>query len=160
MNLLDIVYEHQHLLHKKRSLDMDVSLDEADGARLLGLGRLLKGEYLGVERPGAATLLHPIPAQFTRPAGFGAGEIRSVSANGMAVVTAHPSSIGERTIVRIADPLAGVEYVFPGKVVWVHDNVMGVGFDGVPSKAPFLLPTRTGWRRGVSFGGDTETICA
>lgn len=158
MNLLDIVYEHQALLHRKQS--MDIPLDESENARLLGLDRLLKGEYLGVARPTLATMLHPIPAQFTRSGGFGAGEIRSVSSNGMAVVTAHPCDVGQRTIVRIADPLAGVEYVFPGKVIWVHDNVMGVGFDGLPTKAPFLLPTRSGWRRGVRFGGETETICA
>lgn len=158
MNLLDTVYEYQQLLHKKHS--MDIPLDDAENARLLGLDRLLKGEYLGVDRPALATMLHPIPAQFTRPGGFGAGEIRSVSSNGMAVVTSHPSSVGERTIVRIADPLAGFEYVFPGKVVWIHDNVMGVGFDGMPSRTPFLLPARTSWRRAVRFGGDTETISA
>jgi len=158
MNLLDIVFEHQELLHRKQSVD--APLDDAENARLLGLDRLLKGEYLGVEQPSLATLLHPIPAQFTRPGGFGAGEIRSVSANGMAVVTSHPAAIGERTIVRIADPLAGVEYVFPGKVVWVHDNVMGVGFDGLPTRAPFLLPTRTSWRRGMHFASDVETISA
>ena len=78
----------------------------------------------------------------------------------MAVVTSHAAGIGDRTIVRIADPLAGVEYNFPGKVVWVHDNVMGVGFDGLPTRAPFLLPTRTGWRRGMHFASDVETISA
>jgi hypothetical protein len=153
MNLLDVVYEFQSLLHKQRSLD--IPLDEAEKARLVGLDLLLRGDHAEM-----TTLLHPIPAQFTRPGGFGAGEIRSINANGMALVTSHPSLVGTRTIVRIADPLRGVEYVFPGQIVWVDGNVMGVGFDGMPTAAPFLLPTRTGWRRDVRFGGPDETLVA
>ena len=158
MNLLDIVFEFQSLLHKQRSLDLP--LGESEKARLVGLDRLLRGDYLGVRRLEMATLLHPIPAQFTRPGGFGAGEIRSINANGMAVVTSNPSLIGTRTVVRIADPLRGVEYAFPGQVVWVEGNVMGVGFDGMPTSEPFLLPTRAGWRRDVRFGGGDETLVA
>jgi hypothetical protein len=158
MNLLDIVYEFQSLLHKQRSLDLP--LDESEKARLVGLDRLLRGDYLGPRSAEMTALLHPIPAQFTRPGGFGAGEIRSISANGMAIVTSHPGTIGTRTVVRVADPLRGVEYIFPGQVVWNDGNVMGVGFDGVPTSAPFLLPTRAGWRRDVRFGGPDETLVA
>src|SRR5690606_22716487 len=122
MNLLEIVYEYQYLLHRRQS--MGLPLDDHERARLVGLDRLLRGDYMGSGRTEMTRLLHPIPAQFTRPGGFGAGEIRDVNGNGMAIVTSHPSVIGTRTAVRIADPLGGVEYMFPGRVVWVQNLVM------------------------------------
>ncbi len=158
MNLLDTVYEYQHLLQKQQSYE--IPLDEGERARLLGLERLLRGDYLGLKSREMTRLLHPIPAQFTRPGGFGAGEIRDVNGNGMALVTSQPSTMGNRTIVRIADPLGGFEYVFPGHVVWVQNQVMGVAFDGMPTRAPFLLPTPTKWRRDVRFGAKDETLVA
>lgn len=158
MNLLDIVYEYQNLLHRQQSIGLPLGAHER--ARLFGLDRLLRGDYMGSGRTEMTRLLHPIPAQFTRPGGFGAGEIRDVNGNGMAIVTSQPSVIGTRTAVRIADPLGGAEYLFPGQVIWVQNLVMGVAFDGMPTKAPFLLPTPTKWRRDVRFGGTDETLCA
>src|SRR5688500_202387 len=102
MNLLDVVFEYQELLQREHGLD--IPLDEGDRARLVGLDRLLRGDYMGIRQTEMARLLHPIPVQFTRPGGFGAGEIRDVNGNGMAVVTSQPSTIGSRTIVRVADP--------------------------------------------------------
>jgi len=149
-NLLEIVYEYQLLHHKERSLD--VPLDESERARQLGLGRLLKGEYMGSgSRSEVRRSTAPLPAQFTVPGGFGSGEIRNLSAHGAAIVTARPPKRGTRTILRVADPTAGFEYVFPATVVWSGHGIIGVVFDGTPNRTPFLAPSPDSWR-GMRLG--------
>ena len=148
VNLLETIWEYQQLVHKEESLGIE--LDEDEQAKLLGLRRLLRGEYMGAvvpERPERHEGSTPIPVQFTEPGGFAIGEIRSLSANGIAIVTNRPPLEDTRTVLRVADPRRGWEYVFPGRVVWRKDRVIGVVFDGVPTRNPFLLPSDS-WRPG------------
>jgi hypothetical protein len=146
LNLLESIWEYQLLLNKDRTLDIE--LDSAEQAQLVGLRRMLRGEYEGFSTPQRADHeSDPIPVQLTVPGGFAAGEIRSVSANGMAIVTNHPPARDTRTILRVADSRRGWEYVFPGRVVWKNGRVIGVAFDGVPTRHPFLMPSDS-WRPG------------
>jgi len=150
VNLLDSIYEYQSLLHRSES--MEIPLDAEERARLEGLRRLLRGDYLGLAANQNSDEPRPVPVQLTVPGGFATGEVRSMSAKGMALVSNRPISEGMRTILRVADPLRGFEYVFPGRVVWRSGRILGVAFDGLPSKTPFLVPTDS-WRPGrVRFG--------
>src|SRR5688500_2335942 len=131
LHLLDMIYEYQLLRTKEERLQ--IPLDDEERARVIGLERLLVGDPppRGEARRKTPRLLEPLPVQFTLPGGFGSGEIRNISGGGMAIVTARPPAIGTRTIVRVADATAGVEYVFPGRVVWRAVDgkpTMGVAF--------------------------------
>jgi hypothetical protein len=152
---LDLVLEYQTLVQKERTLD--IPLDSVDRARLLGLERLLKGQYLGQHAGVNGTrLVEPLPVQFTVPGGFRSGELRNVSAGGMAIVTDQAPVLKMRTIVRVTDPDRAAEYVFPGRVVWLSGRVVGVAFDGLPTRA--LTPAaQSTWRSYVRFGAKATT---
>jgi len=141
-DLLDSVYEYQRLAAKEGVLG------EEEKARLVGLETLLRGDYAGGEstreRARRAT---PLPVQFTVPGGFARGEMHSISMRGVAVVGTKGVPHGTRTVLRIADPIRGTEYTFPGTVVWHRGKVIGIAFDGVPSKTAFLSPSTAAWRR-------------
>jgi hypothetical protein len=151
MSLLDVVYEYQLLRAKMETLD--IPLDDGERARLVGLASLLRGEDLegpGVNMPRVAG---PMPVQFTVPGGFAAGEIRAVGGEGFAVGTTRPPAVGMRTIVRVAEPRAGHEYVFPCRIVWTNGPMMGLAFDGVPTRTAHVPPSLASWRSGMRFGG-------
>lgn len=150
LNVLDLVFEYQHLLHKEQTLEIE--LDESERARLVGLERLLRGQYLGRAEPSKGTrLLEPVPVQFTIPGGFCAGELRNVSAGGVAIVTDRAPEIGTRTILRVGDA-THFEYVFPGRVVWSNGRVLGVAFDGMPTRTLFTADDSGAWKSNVLLG--------
>jgi hypothetical protein len=98
----------------------------------------------------------PLPAELTIPGGFGAGEIHSLSGRGVAIVTNQAIPCGTRTILRIADPDLGLEFVFPGTIVWGRGKVLGVAFDGEPSRTPFLDGGHASWRHAMRLGAIVE----
>ena len=131
--LLDAVYEYQRLLHRRKALG--IALDPEDSARISALRRLLAGQAEG--RPSTSPgqrLEEPLPVHLTVPGGFRAGQLRSVSAGGMALVVRVPRGV-RRTVVQVSDASSGSEYVFPGRVVWSNRTVVGVSFDGPPSRS-------------------------
>ena len=135
-NLLSMIYEHQLLRSKER--DLDIVLDDAERVRLMGLARLLRGETPDPRQRVFARVKMTLPVQFTRPGGFESGEIRDLSGGGFLILTARPQEIGTRVIVRVEDPQAGCEYVFPCVVRWRAlrgPGRMGVALDGVPSRS-------------------------
>ncbi len=85
--------------------------------------------------------------------------MHSISRRGVAVVSAKAVERGTRTVIRVADPRRGIEYIFPGTVVWHRDKVLGIAFDGVPSVNPFLSPSTSPWRRPF-FGALAEPLVA
>src|SRR5687767_2529568 len=159
LHLLEMIYEYQWLRTKEERLS--IPLEDDERARLIGLERLLVSEPPGREaRRKTPRLPTPLPVQFTVPGGFGSGELRNVSGGGMAILTVRPPVVGTRTIVRIAEATTGMEYVFPARVVWRTMDArpaMGIAFDGVPSQAPFLAPTRGAWRRELRLGAARST---
>ena len=105
----------------------------------------------------------PLSVQFTLPGGFGAGQLRNASGGGLAIVTATPGALGQRTIVRVGIVAAGVEYVFPCRVMWVQKGqqpAMGVAFDGVPSRTHIPSFGGDAWRSPLALGGRRTTPIA
>jgi len=152
--ILEMIYEYQLLLAKEARLS--IALDDDEKARLVGLSRILVGDSGADPRRAMPRLPAPLSVQFTVPGGFGSGVACNISGGGLSVTTTYPAPIGVRTIVRIADSVTGIEYVFPGRIAWrVRDGStfrVGVAFDGVPARAPFMTPPRGVWRDEVRFG--------
>jgi hypothetical protein len=92
------------------------------------------------------------PVQFTTPHGFGVGHVRDLGGGGLTVTTRKPLTPGQRTVVRLADPTGGREFVFPCKVIWSRlgsDPAMGLAFDGVPMRMSFRVPADGEWSVGL-----------
>ncbi|RLB56338.1 MAG: hypothetical protein DRJ42_03605 [Deltaproteobacteria bacterium] len=153
-DLLDAVYEFQRLASR------EPDLDETESARAVGLERLLRGSYAGGRSSRErAREQNPLPVQFTVPGGFARGQLHSLSSRGMAIASLSAPAEGTRTVLRVADPRRGVEYTFPGRVVWQRGKVLGIAFDGLPSRHPFLARANAAWRR-VSFAFRGEPLVA
>ncbi len=153
-DLLESVYEYQRLAAKEEALD------DEERVRLMGLKTLLEGAYVGGESTrDKSRKSTPLPVQFTVPGGFARGQMHSISRRGVAVVGAKGVARGTRTVLRVANPLKGVEYTFPGTVVWNRDRVLGIAFDGVPSINPYLAAATSPWRRPF-FGVIAEPLVA
>jgi len=89
------------------------------------------------------------PAQLTSDSGFLAAELRQACIEGIVVTCATPMRPGQRTIVRMADALSGVEYTLPCVVTWArrgHPSSMGLALDGAVSRSDFVVPPPGLWR--------------
>ncbi|MEZ4254772.1 MAG: PilZ domain-containing protein [Polyangiales bacterium] len=135
-SILESVFEYQSLLARHTHLGLE--LDDEERARFLGLRQLLRGEWLETDdkRRGSRFPEHA-QVEFTTPGGFGAGTLKDVCGGGMAVVSDVALRPGMRTVLRVQDEERASEYIFPCRIVWRAGQVIGVAFDGVPS--------RTGW---------------
>lgn len=156
LDMIELIFEFQ-LLSGKRDL-LGIPLTEEERGRVYGLGLLLDVSADGGGAP-ATLVRHEIksPVQFTTPQGFGVGYVRELGGTGMTIVTRKPLGPGQRTVVRIADPTGGREFVFPCKVIWSRpgpDPAMGLAFDGVPMRMSFRVPPPGEWSIGLrmSFG--------
>jgi hypothetical protein len=137
-DLLQMIFERQLLRGKE---DLDVPLEPDERVRLRGLERLLAGSGPAPSQRRFVRVAWRMDVRFTRPGGFGAGEIEDLSAGGARVRCPRPPAPGTRLVVWLEDPARGLEYVFPCAVVWRGPRgraagVMGVRFDGVPSCGP------------------------
>lgn len=154
-NLLEMIYEHQLLRSKER--DLDIVLDDAEKVRRMGLHRLLQGETPDTRNREFARVRMSLPVQFTRPGGFESGEIRDLSGGGFLILTAKSQEPGTRIIVRVEDPRAGCEYVFPCVVKWRArrgPGRMGVALDGVPNRSDLFEESTGVWRKSLRLGED------
>ena len=150
----EMVYEYRLLLAKEEKLA--IPLDDDERTRLFGLERLLSGDTPSRDpRRAMPRVASPLGVQFTLAGGFGAGQVLNASGGGLAIATTSPGALGSRTIVRLDLPPAGIEYVFPCRVIWMHEDAqsgMGVAFDGVPSRTLMLDPSSGVWRIPLQFG--------
>ncbi|MEM9194389.1 MAG: PilZ domain-containing protein [Myxococcota bacterium] len=158
-NLLDAIYEYQLLIRKNR--DMNIPLTEVEKARLVGLAQLLRGEYAhGSSGTRSVRMGRRVPVHFTVPGGFASGKLRNISPGGVAITTPHAVLKGSRTVLRVAEPRRGMEYTFPGRIVWTgagkadsaDPRVVGIAFDGTPTRSAFLVPEVGSWHPDVRFG--------
>ena len=151
LDMIELIFEFQ-LLSGKRDL-LGIPLTDEERGRVYGLGLLLDVASEGGSNQ--APLVRPeikSPVQFTTPQGFGVGHVRELGGTGLTVVTRKPLGPGQRTVVRIADPTGGREFVFPCKVVWSRpgpDPAMGLAFDGVPMRMSFRVPPPGEWSLGM-----------
>ncbi len=154
LDMIELIFEFQ-LLSGKRDL-LGIPLTDEERGRVYGLGLLLDvaSEGSGTQAP----LVRPdikSPVQFTTPQGFGVGYVRELGGMGLTIVTRKPLGPGQRTVVRLADPTGGREFVFPCKVVWSRpgpDPAMGLAFDGVPMRMSFRVPPPGEWSLGLRLG--------
>ena len=151
LDMIELIFEFQ-LLSGKRDL-LGIPLTEEERGRVFGLGLLLDvpGEGASARAP---LVRHDgrSPVQYTTPNGFGVGHAREIGGTGMTVSTRKPLGPGQRTVVRIADPTGGREFVFPCKVVWSRpgpEPAMGLAFDGVPMRMSFRVPPPGEWSLGL-----------
>lgn len=152
-NLLEMIYDYQLLRSKERNLD--IHLDSSERVRMMGLQRLLEGEVRDPRSREFVRVPMPLAAQFTRPGGFEAGEVKDLSGGGLLIHTRRPPAVGTQIIVRLEDESRGTEFVFPCTVVWRIGRGlrrMGVKIDGVPSKSDLFEESTGVWRRSVRFG--------
>jgi hypothetical protein len=136
-------------LLQARMSELGAPLTGPERSELLSLMHLLSGDE---PFPPAGPPPHNddgAPAQLTTSSGFLAAEVRHVCADGIVAACATPMRKGQRTILRMADALSGVEFTIPCVVVWSHrgrPSAMGLRVDGVPRRLPFAMPIRGLWR--------------
>ncbi|MBK8171649.1 MAG: PilZ domain-containing protein [Sandaracinaceae bacterium] len=151
--LLELIYEYRLLRAKEEHLQ--IALEEEERARIRGIESLLMGETRRASaradsRRAMPRLLFPRAIQFTMPGSFGAGEIANLSGGGAAITTNEVLRKGDRTILRVAVPETGMEYVFPCTVVWTSGSAeanVGIAFTGVPSQTQIARRPSQTFRR-------------
>lgn len=126
------------------------ALTAAERLELLSLLRMMATDQRLPERgPLPYSTGHGLPVQLTAPGGFIASELRLVCADGIVLSCATPLRVGDSTMVRLADAVAGVEYTLPCVVAWVLSgapSTMALRVDGSPSRLGFAIPMPGMWR--------------
>jgi hypothetical protein len=160
MEKLDRIYELLMLL--AREGELQIPLTDAESARLARLESSLGRRVPNLDERDADTWLSvPLPVQFTAQGAYGSCLMRNLSGGGMAVITSEPPALGQRLVVRIEDPLHGVEYVFPARVlsrVVRGLSSMGVAFEGVPSQARLGNRSSGIWRYDLPQPTDKKPV--
>jgi hypothetical protein len=125
-------------------------LTAAEQVELLSLINLMSTDHPLPEPGPAPRVERPVPLQLSgEGGGFLAAELRMVCAGGLLVACASPLRPGQRTVVRLADAVAGVEYTLPCSVEWVFGGgpvVVALRCDGAPARVSFALPEPSSWR--------------
>src|SRR5262245_59894928 len=86
--------------------------------------------------------------QLMVPGGFIFGEFCFVCAEGLFVSCATSVRAGQRTILRVADAVFGIEYTIPCAVEWAHTgspSAMALRVDGEPTRMSFAIPLPGMW---------------
>ena len=115
-------------------------LTSGEQVELLSLMQLITGD-VELPRPGnLAPSPDSLKAQLIGDGAIALAEIRKVSAAGLLVSTNTPTVPSTRFVVKTADPIGGVEYTLPCKVIWSHGanpTSLALSVDGVPTCTPF-----------------------
>lgn len=143
MDVMALVFEYRLLLSMQQ--EFDIPLDERQRARLDALWSLLEGKHNG---PDAHRVMgrfpYPTSVRFSSQTSIGSGDVVNLSGGGVAIRTSHRIAQGAQVILRFDGASPGTEYVFPCRVVWAADGLlgtMGLAFDGAPSKLRASNPT-------------------
>jgi len=95
-----------------------------------------------------------LPVQITARGGFLAAELRHVCAAGLVVTTPAPLTVGQSTVVRVADALAAVEYTLPCVVEWNSlgtPTTLALRVDGAPSRMRCTTPEIGAWGAPIGW---------
>ena len=154
------IFEYRVLYAKQRELQIPLTRQEQQ--RLGELRGQLPSHVPTLDERDALTLLEePLPAQFVAGGRFDSGVLRNGSSIGLAIETAEePPALGQRLIVHVQEPVHGVEYTFPCRViarVMKGPPSMGVVFDGVPSQTRSLGKNSGVFRQADEEFSDEET---
>ena len=140
------------LIHEFRSLEAERAPTAESRARWLGLRSLLVGDTAFESTPTTA-LAASHAVSFTVPGGFGRGEIRTLSGEGVVIVTRKPPAIGTRLLVRIEDR-TGDALILPAVVAYrgrTHFGSFGARFDGAPERIISDGTPAIGWQPMLRF---------
>ncbi len=129
--LLDTVYEYQLLRAKER---MQIELGLPDKVRASALRQCLRGDFVNGQKRRCNRFEEPPQVHFTYAGGFGEGRLHDICGSGVAIETTCQLKLSNRTVLRICDVQSNAEYVFPARVVWRAQAIVGLAFDGAPSR--------------------------
>lgn len=147
---LDFMVRYWQLLARHGAAGEPLTAREQ--AELLSMVGLFSGDER-LPAPGPAPSITGVPAQLTGAHGFVAGDLRGLAVEGLLVVTASPLVPGQRTVVRLADAVSGIELAVPCVVAWSRrgrPSANALRVDGMPSRQSFH-PTESGMWRAVGW---------
>lgn len=120
---------------------------------LLSLLQLMAGDQHLPEAGPAPKIEQGVPLQVMVAGGFQSGELRLVCPDGIVIASKTPLTPGQRTIARLVDAIAGVEYALPCVVVWCYrggqESIFAsaaLRIDGLPTRTTFSMPDLSVWR--------------
>ena len=150
---LDFMVRYWQL--RARHKAVGASLTSLEQVELLSLLRLMSTDLRLPDEPGPPPRTEGgVPVQLTAPGGFISGELRLVCGEGVLVSCATPVRAGQRTILRVADAVSGVEYTVPCVVEWAHTgspSAMALRVDGEPTRMSFAIPLPGMWRSPLGW---------
>ena len=151
LDKLDFMVRFWRLRARHGALDLPLSAFER--VELLSLMQLMATDQQLPDAGPPPRSEHGIPVQLTAPGGFISGELRMVCPEGIVIACRSQTTAGQRTIVRAADAIAGVEYAIPCVVAWVYagpPGAMALRIDGAPTRTTVAMPELNGWRTSLS----------
>ena len=160
---LDLMVRFWELTARHATVGRPLSSDEQ--VELLSWMQLITTD-LDVPPPGPlATDGASLPAQVIGAGTSHAVELRAVLARALLATTAQPIPVGASVLLRATDAVAGVEYVIPCVVRWVHyagPCSIALAVDGIPTRKSFAVrpdPKITpGWSNGQYSGERHDTL--
>jgi hypothetical protein len=135
---LDLMVRFWELTARHATVGEPLSKDEQ--VELLSWMQLITTD-LEVPAPGPlAQNGNALPAQVIGAGTANAVELRHVLARALLVTSAAPIPEGASVLLRVTDAVAGVEYVIPCIVKWVHyasPCSVALSVDGIPTRKSF-----------------------
>lgn len=135
---LQRIFEYRVLLARKE--DLSITLDPEEREHLTRLREQLRTGVPQLDARDVYTLVTDTwPVQMALAGRFVTGTVRNASGGGFAIETADPPALGDTVVLQIASEQQGMEYTFPGTVIWrvVRGTPsVGVAFAGIATKAP------------------------
>jgi hypothetical protein len=139
---LDLMVRFWELTARNATVGAPLSKDEQ--VELLSWMQLITTD-LEVPPPGPlAQNGNALPAQVIGAGTANAVELRGVLARALLVTSAAPIPEGASVLLRVTDAVAGVEYVIPCIVKWVHyasPCSVALVVDGIPTRKSFSART-------------------
>ena len=161
MEKLDFLIRFWELRARYEMLGVPLSKDER--FELLSLLQLIAAD----EGPTAICAIDPsrrgVPVQLTAGNGFLAGDLKDLSADRLVVGAVEPLSMGQRTILYVADAVSGVEYNVPCVVTSLRDDepcLICLAPDGVPARSEFTVPASGFFRSPLGIGSAGHSVRA
>ncbi|MDD9971190.1 MAG: PilZ domain-containing protein [Myxococcales bacterium] len=133
---LQCIYEYRLLVGKRDALAIPLTESESERLQLLEAA-LPAGIPTVDERNRATRLSAPLPVRLMFRGQLVVGSLRNASRQGLAMALDEPPGLGEVGVVHVSEPLHGIDYSFPGRVVArVLRGTIAIGwaFVGVPSQ--------------------------
>ena len=139
---LDLMVRFWELTARHATVGQPLSKDEQ--VELLSWMQLITTD-LAVPGPGPlARSANALPAQVIGAGTSSAVELRAVLARALLVTSALPMPVGASVLLHATDAVAGVEYVIPCVVKWVHSASpcsVALVVDGIPTRKTFSART-------------------